>query len=117
VLAAYTLGDAVWTIVVFLLWIALIGVGVWLLIRLFQNTDFISGNRPLRIVVKVLLVVFTIFVPVLGLIVLFLIWYSTRSTSAAKLEASPTSQDEPRATFPGTHAGSNREGSDVSRRC
>jgi hypothetical protein len=90
VLAAYTLQDVLWTIVVFLLWIAYIGVGIWLLIRLFRNKNFISGHRGLRIVVKVLLVVLTLFVPVIGLVVLFVIWYSTRSTSAVMLEASPT---------------------------
>ena len=101
VLAAYTLGDALWAIVVFLIWIAYIGVGIWLLIRLFRNTNFISQNRVLRIVVKVLLVVFTLFVPVLGLIVLFVIWYSTRSSSAAKpeppLTTSTASPDTPQA--------------------
>jgi len=40
VLASYTLGDIVWSIVLFLIWcgfVGAIGVGVWLLIRLFRN--------------------------------------------------------------------------------
>ena len=81
-LAAYTPRDAVWTTVVFVLWIGFIGVGIWLLIRLFRNTSFLREHRALRIVVKVLLVVFTVFIPLLGLPVLFVIWYSTRSRDA-----------------------------------
>jgi hypothetical protein len=98
VLAAYTVGDAILTVVIFLAWLAFLGVAIWLLIRLFRNTNFISGNRALRITVKVLLVVFAVFLPLLGVPVLFVIWYSTRSRGAkspdaheAELEAPPTS--------------------------
>jgi hypothetical protein len=86
VLAAYTFGQALWTIVIFLLWIGFIGVGLWLLVRLFRNTNFLIGHRASRIAVKVLLVVFTIFIPVLGVPVLFGIWYSTRSRDVQLLD-------------------------------
>jgi hypothetical protein len=78
-IASYTPGDAVWTIVVFLLWITFFGLGIWLLIRLFRNTNFLSEDRVMRIVVKVILVVFTIFAPMLGVLILLAIWYFTRS--------------------------------------
>lgn len=78
-LAAYTPRDALWTIVVFVLWVGFVGVGIWLLIRLFRNTNFLTEHRDLRIAVKVLLVVFTVFIPLLGLPVLFVLRYSTRS--------------------------------------
>ena len=80
--AAYTLRDALWTIVVFFLWVGFLGVGLWLLVRLFRNTNFLTEHQAWRIAVKVLLVVFTIFIPVLGVPVLFGIWYSTRSRGA-----------------------------------
>ena len=81
-LAAYTLGQVLWTTVIFLLWIGFLAVGIWLLVRLFRNTSFLTENRGLRILVKVVLVIFTVFVPVLGVIVLFGIWYTTRSRDA-----------------------------------
>lgn len=93
-LAASTFGDAVRTVAIFLLLIGFVGVGIWLLIRLVQNTNFISGNRTLRIVVKVLLVVLTVFVPPVGVLVLFVIWYSTRSSTDATLEPAPSSAEE-----------------------
>jgi hypothetical protein len=74
--------SALWTVLVFVVWIAFLAVGIWLLIRLFRNTNFISENRGLRIAVKVVLVVFTLFVPVLGVLVLFVIWFTTRSDGA-----------------------------------
>jgi len=46
VLAAYTPRDALWTIVVFGLWVGFIGVGIWLLIRLFRNTNFSPRTEP-----------------------------------------------------------------------
>lgn len=108
VVAAYTAGDAIWTLVVFVAWVASIVVAIWLLIRLFRNKNFLSENRALRIVVKVLLVVFFLFVPPLGVLVLFVIWYSTRSPkapaagSAAKpdtLRAPPTAPSADGATY------------------
>ena len=85
--ADYTTGDAIWTIVLFVLWMAFIGVGIWLLIRLFRNTNFLRNHRGLRIVVKVLLVVFTVFLPLLGLPLLLGVWFLTRSPSAEPLDA------------------------------
>jgi hypothetical protein len=82
VLAAHTLRESLWTTVVFFLWVAFIGVGLWLLVRLFRNTNFVTEHRAWRIAVKVLLVVFTVFIPVLGVPVLFGIWYFTRSRGA-----------------------------------
>jgi hypothetical protein len=82
VLAAYTLRDGLWTLVVFSLWVGFLGVGLWLLVRLFRNTNFLTEHRGWRIAVKVLLVVFTVFIPVLGVLVLFVVWYSTRSRGA-----------------------------------
>jgi hypothetical protein len=99
VLAAYTPRDALWTIVVFFLWVGFIGAGIWLLIRLFRNTNFLTEHRALRIVVKVLLVVFTVFIPLLGLPVLFVLWYSTRSRGA-ELSATDELVEAPGSTPP-----------------
>jgi len=100
-LAAYTIGQALFTLAVFLGWVVFLGVGIWLLVRLFRNKNFIAGNRGLRIAVKVLLVVLTLFVPLLGVVVLFVIWYSTRSRGEqlqnpadAGREVSPATPDE-----------------------
>ena len=96
VLAAYTARDAILTVVIFFAWVAFLGVAIWLLIGLFRNKNFISGNRALRIVVKVLLVVFAVFVPLLGVPVLFVIWYSTRSRQAPA--ATPDTLQAPSTT-------------------
>ena len=95
VLAVYTVGDVLWTAAIFLIWIAFFAVGLWLLVRLFRNTKFIPRNRALRIAVKVLLVVFTVFVPVLGVLVLFVIWYSTRSGDDELPDAGPAGPAAP----------------------
>lgn len=98
-LAAYTLRDGLWTIVVFSLWLGFIAVGLWLLIRLFRYTNFLTAHRGWRIAVKVLLVVFTVFIPVLGIPVLFGLWYSTRSRDA---ELADTAElvEAPKSTTP-----------------
>ena len=77
--ATYTPSDALWTLVIFVLWIAFFGVGIWLLIRLFRNENFIRDRRDLSLVIKVIVAVFTLFVPVLGVLVLVIIEVSTRS--------------------------------------
>jgi hypothetical protein len=92
VLATYTLSDALWAIGVFLIWIGFIGVGIWLLIRLFRNKNFIPDDRVMRIFIKVVLAVFTVFVPLLGVPVLLVIWYVTRSADKP---------DEPRVSSQG----------------
>jgi hypothetical protein len=101
--AAYTLRDALWTIVVFSLWVGFIGIGLWLLVRLFRNKSFLTEHRAWRIAVKVVLVVFTVFIPVLGVPVLFGIWYSTRSRGAELGERDePTFVQLPKAPMPRT---------------
>jgi hypothetical protein len=114
--------SALWTLLVFVIWVAFLGVGIWLLIRLFRNTNFISENRGLRIAVKVLLVVFTLFVPVLGVLVLFVIWFTTRSDSAElpdvgeseretpSTSSAATSASHPRPPFPPPSASKNTDG-------
>jgi hypothetical protein len=97
--------SALWTLLVFVVWVAFLGVGIWLLIRLFRNTNFIADNRGLRIAVKVLLVVFTVFVPVLGVLVLFVIWFSTRSDGA---EVRDVGEAEPEAPSSSSAAPSHR---------
>jgi len=37
VLAAYSLGDVIWTLLIFLAWIAFLGFGFWLLIAIVRN--------------------------------------------------------------------------------
>jgi hypothetical protein len=78
-LAVYTVGDAIWAVVLFVVLLVFLGVGIWLLIQLFRNKNFLPEHRGLRIVVKVLLLVFTLFLPVLGLPALLVIWFFTRS--------------------------------------
>jgi hypothetical protein len=69
-------------IVLLVVLVAFIGVWIWLLIMLVRNKNFFSQDRARRIVVKVLLVVFTVFVPLLGVPVLFVIWCWTRPPGA-----------------------------------
>jgi hypothetical protein len=78
VLAADTRYQAVDIIVLLVVLVAFIGAWIWLLIMLVRNKNFFSEDRARRIVVKVLLVVFTVFVPLLGVPVLFVIWCWTR---------------------------------------
>ena len=75
-LAVYSSGDAVRTVLVFLAWIAILGVGIWLLISLFRNRD-------LALWVKLGLVVIVVILPPLGLGMGIVVWVSTKSRSRA----------------------------------
>jgi len=77
-LAANTSYQGVDFLVLLVVLVALIGVWIWLLIMLVRNKNFFSEDRARRIVVKALLVVFTVLVPLLGVPVLFVIWWRTR---------------------------------------
>jgi len=74
VLAAYTAGDAVTTLLVFFAWIALIVLAIWLLVGAIRDPN-------LQWWVKVLLILFIIVLPPLALIGGFAFWLDRRSQS------------------------------------
>jgi hypothetical protein len=74
VLAAYTAGDALVTLLVFFGWIALIVLAIWLLVGAIRDPN-------LQWWVKVLLILFIIIFPPLALIGGFAFWLDRRSRS------------------------------------
>jgi hypothetical protein len=72
VLAAYTAGDALKTLLVFSAWIALIVVAILLLVGAIRDPN-------LQWWVKVLLIVFIIFLPPLAVVGGFAFWLDRRS--------------------------------------
>jgi hypothetical protein len=71
-------------LLLFALWIAFLGIGIWLLIRFFRNGDFLSGHRVWRRVVQALIVLLVVGLPWLALIILLIIEFSTRSPADPK---------------------------------
>lgn len=78
-LGAYSSGDVVWTMVVFLLWVGFLAIGLWLLVALIRN-------RNLPLWAKLALGVFVVFIPWLGVIALFVVWFVTRSSGRDDVE-------------------------------
>ncbi len=74
-LAAYTAGDALVTLLVFLGWIAFIVLAIWLLVGAIRDPN-------LQWWVKVLLILFIIIFPPLALIGGFAFWLDRRSRSS-----------------------------------
>jgi len=94
VVAAYSSGDVVRSLVIFLLWIALIGGGIWLLIVLFRN-------RNLALWAKLGLVVLVVLLPPLGLGMCIVAWVSTKSRSRAEqAETAADAWSEPSTAAP-----------------
>ena len=79
--AAYTLSDAIWTIVLAVLLVVWVVGGIWLLVALFRNRYAPSW-------LKGLLLVATIFIPPAGVAAAFSVWVVTRSHLRAA-EADP----------------------------
>ena len=75
VLAAYTARDALETLLVFFVWIALIVLAIWLLVGAIRDPN-------LQWWVKVLLILFIIVFPPLALIGGFAFWLDRRSRSS-----------------------------------
>jgi len=71
VLAAYSLGDVIWTLLIFLAWIAFLGFGFWLLIAIVRN-------RAVEVWVKILLVLLIIVLPPVGFLGCLAFWLDTR---------------------------------------
>jgi hypothetical protein len=81
VLAVYSSGDGVRTILIFLGWIVFLGGGIWLLINLFRSRNLPNWAKG------ILLVVVVIFPP-LGIGVCLVVWFVMRSRSrTAEAEA------------------------------
>jgi hypothetical protein len=84
VLAAYTLGQALVALVIFLAWVAFIGVAIWLVNSLARNENFFPEDRTRKIVIVALLALFAVVFPLLGVPVLGVVWYLNRpQTSSA----------------------------------
>jgi hypothetical protein len=69
--AAYSLGDAIRTLLVFLAWIAFLGFGFWLLVAAVRN-------RAVSLWIKVLLVLLIIVLPPVGFLGCLAFWLDTR---------------------------------------
>ena len=66
-LVAYSLGDAIWAMLIFCAWVAVLGFGIWLLIATLRN-------RKVPRWVKALLVLFIIIFPPVTLVACLVIW-------------------------------------------
>jgi len=75
-LAVYSSGDVARTILIFFLWIAFIGAGIWLVIKVFRNRD-------VPVWAKALLVVCVVLLPPAGFLVGLAMWFTMRSRSRA----------------------------------
>jgi len=71
VLGAYSLGDAIWTLLIFFAWIAFLGFGFWLLVAVVRN-------RAVGVGIKVLLVLLIIVLPPVGFLGCLAFWLDTR---------------------------------------
>ena len=83
VLAAYTTGEVVRTLVIFFAWIAFIGVAIWLMAGAI-------GDRNLQWWVKVLLILLVIVFPPLAVIGGFAFWLDRRSGKYRRVWEGPT---------------------------
>jgi hypothetical protein len=70
--AAYTLSDAIWAIVLFVVLVAFLVGGIWLLVALFRNHDVPNWLKGLLLVVS-------LFLPPAGVVACFAVWIVTRS--------------------------------------
>ena len=77
-LAVYSLGDAIRTLLVFLAWIFFVGFGIWLLIAAVRN-------RNVRWWIKVLLVLLIIIFPPAGFVGCLAFWLDTRRSHYPKV--------------------------------
>jgi hypothetical protein len=75
--------DALLVLLVFVGWLAFIGVAIGLVIQLLRNRNFFPEDRGRRIGVTGLLAVLAVFAPLLGMPVLLVVWFVTRSREPA----------------------------------
>jgi hypothetical protein len=71
VLAAYSLGDAIRTLLIFFAWIVFVGFGLWLLIAALRN-------RAVGVGIKILLVLLILIFPPVGFLGCLAFWLDTR---------------------------------------
>ena len=82
-LAAYTLSHDLVVLVIFLAWVAFIGVAMWLVTSLFRNENFFREDTTRRIVIVALLALFAVVAPLLGVPVLLVVWYLNRPRTSS----------------------------------